>query len=155
MILLFKYFWALLIIGQAGNGAIWWDSTAPQRKKNPELVKDHIRIIWIWYVCAGSIPWLLLGLGVLSGELTIVHDVFFLIPITPFKLAFYVSIEALTLAYIYYVFFRSGAEELSRTPGMLRMMPLQGSPAFWKALALLLLPFHVAFYLMLSGFNSR
>jgi hypothetical protein len=97
-------------------------------------------------VTFASIPWLVLGAAVMSGEIRHVLDILDFSDLGPLTLSFFLSVVGLGLAVNYYIFFRNGAEELVKYPGLLRMKP---NSSVWKLYAVSIPLSHIGFFVMI------
>lgn len=133
LLLIFKHAWFLFLVVHCANGAIWWSRARPYIAQNPALEPGYRKLIRGWLIY-GSVPWLIMGAGILSGN---VHSIFhYFNPRNgAFVIAYYVSVVALWVLCFYWLFFRRGAEELIAHPGMLNL-PSQ-NPIWVKAFFLL------------------
>lgn len=133
--LLFRYGWLVCILVTCANGAVWWQRAKPRIAENPALEDGYRSLIRGWIIY-GNIPWLVMGLGIMTGSVPSIFH-FFNPRNGPFVLAFYATVIALWIACFYWLFFRSGAEALITYPGLLNLPG--GKPWMVKAYFLLCL----------------
>ena len=114
--LLVRHFWLVCILVNGVNGFVWWRRAQPRIAERAELAPGYRRLVrgWIFW---SSIPWLVMGIGILLGG---VPDVtyFFSAKNGPFVIAWYVSLVAVQLLATWWIFARNGAEELVQHPGL-------------------------------------
>ena len=67
------YFWIILIGVTAANAAAWWRYARPHIARKPELRQGYKRLI-LNFVFWGSIPWLVMGLGLSVGSAASIYD---------------------------------------------------------------------------------
>jgi hypothetical protein len=133
--LLFRHFWLILVIVTAVNARAWWSGVQSRILANPELEPGY-RHLYRGYLFWCNVPWLLMGVGILSGQVAGVHD--FLRPSegNPFVLQWYGAMAALLCLGTYWMFFGGGAELLEAHPGVY-MVPQWPAPKlrlFWLGL---------------------
>lgn len=122
ILLIFRHAWLLFVLVQSANGAIWWHRAQPRIAADPSLEPGYRRLVRSWIIY-GNLPWLVMGAGILSGQVPSVFH-YFNPRNGPFVIAFYASVVALWIATSYWLFFRGGAEELIKYPGLLNL-PVQ------------------------------
>jgi len=95
---------------------------------NPELekgYKDAFRAM----IFFGNLPWLVMGAGILSGQVKGVSGFFGNNRPGPFTLAFFAVIIADYLVLVWWIFRRGGAEFLEKHPGIIRSYGSEGLTA--------------------------
>ena len=107
-----KFFWALGLIFAVWEHYSWTTKKNQLLLQQPELADSYDRVMWghtIFY----SLPWLVMGIGILSGRVDNVFD--FLRPRSgnAFVLAFYFIIVVSTLPLAVWVWAFGGASYLS------------------------------------------
>lgn len=114
---LFQHFWVILIVVTVINGYMWWSRMQETIRNKPELAAGYRRL-YHGFLLWGNIPWVLMGLGILSGQVAGVFE--FLRPDNgnPFVLIWYAAMGGLLVLGTYWVYFGGGAEILERHPGM-------------------------------------
>jgi hypothetical protein len=80
-------------------------------------------------ITASTLPWIVMGLGQVTGGTATVWDYFRPQDMNPFVLAFVGSVVALSLAMVYWIFFMGGAQKaaelkLMQTYGISGQAPL-------------------------------
>jgi hypothetical protein len=131
MPLVFKHFWVAFILGTLVNGAIWWLRGKQHRERDPALTEGYRSLIR-GFVTWGNLPWLIMGAGILSGDVPSIFHYFDPRSPNPFIVAWFGSIFLLWTAGTYWLFGRGGAEQLVRHPGL--MQPHFTSASAVKAL---------------------
>lgn len=135
MELLLRHFWLVLIAVTVGNGYAWWTSVQSRIRINPNLEPGYRRLYW-GYMIWCNVPWILMGVGILSGQVAGVHD--FLRPTegTPFVLLWYGAMGALICLGTYWIVLGGGAEMLERHPGVYMVPPWSANKLrlFWLGL---------------------
>jgi hypothetical protein len=89
----------------------------------------------------GNLPWLIMGAGILFGDVPSVVDYFNPRSSNPFIAGFFLSFGFLWVVGTYWLFARGGAEQLVRHPGLFQPI---SSPSAIKILWLLCLAAGVA-----------
>ena len=86
---------------------------------NPDLKNGYKSYFW-GLLLLGNIPWVIMGIGNLSGATSSLLD--FLQPrdLNPMVLAFHLYIIILYLLGGYWIYLRGGAEFIERHPGLIR-----------------------------------
>lgn len=100
------------------NGLIFRIRSRPYVRRNPELQEGYetiVRGLLIW----GSLPWLVMGIGLLSGGVDSLFEYFVPELSSPYVLGFYATIVVLLILGTYWLLLRGGAELLVRHPGLL------------------------------------
>jgi hypothetical protein len=115
-----RWFWAIAIAMTFVNVLMIRFRAKRHIRENPDLATGYstiIRGLAIW----GNIPWIVMGIGCLFGDVPSVWH--FLRPSdgNPFVLAFFVSVFVIWILGSIWLFFRNGAELLVRHPGVLNM----------------------------------
>ena len=109
--LVFRHAWLLFIAVTCANGAIWWHRAQRDIAANPEREQSYRRLIRGWMIY-GNVPWLVMGAGIVSGNLRGVFDYF-----NPrngaFVIAWFSSVVALWILGFVWIFMRGGAEQLA------------------------------------------
>ena len=114
---LFRHLWVVFIVVTVINGFMWWSRIQETIRNKPELAAGYRRL-YQGFLLWGNIPWVLMGLGILSGQTTEVSE--FLRPGegNQFVLIWYAAMGGLLVLGTYWVYFGGGAEILERHPGM-------------------------------------
>jgi hypothetical protein len=132
--LIFEYFWVAFILTTAANAAIWWSRGKPYRERDASLTEGYrslVRGFLFW----GNVPWFVMGLGILVGSVPTIFHYFNPKSLNPFVLGWFGSIFVLWVLGTHWLFFRGGAEQLIRHPGLIQPQPK--SPSAIKNLWLL------------------
>lgn len=116
---LFDYFWLIAIGINFLNGEIGWVRAQSHIRRNPDLKPGYIKLIR-GFVVSMSMPWILMGIGMGTGQVTRLADYFYPQLGNQAVIAWWVSIWALLLFYSYWIWFRNGAEKLVKYPGLMR-----------------------------------
>ena len=116
MKLLFDQTWILFIVAILINGFLFKSRSKTHIAENPDLEKGY-NDIFKGYILLGSIPWLIVGIGNLTGITRSITDYFFPRQMNPMVLCFHASLILLLLLSIWWVYFRGGAEFIERHPG--------------------------------------
>jgi hypothetical protein len=131
-----RHAWVLFIFVTCLNGVIWRWRARKHISANPSLTQGYTSLIRGWLIF-GNLPWLVMGLGIVFGGVpTIWH--YFNPRNGPVVLIWYVTIVALWIASINWMFFRGGAEMLITHPGLLNLPSdqprvVKGSSYAWPA----------------------
>ena len=133
--LLFRHFWFVFIAVTVANGYAWWSNVQNRIRADPDLEPGYRRLYW-GYMIWCNVPWILMGVGILSGQVAQVHD--FLRPSggNLFVLMWYGAMGALLCLGTYWIFLCGGAELLERHPGVFMIPPWSASKLrlFWLGL---------------------
>jgi hypothetical protein len=150
---LFRHFWVAFIIVTLVNGRAWWNRAQSRIRLNPELEPGYRRL-YRGYLFWMNVPWVVMGLGILSGQVPSIFH--FLRPShgNSFVLAWWGMMVALLSLGTYWVFGGGGAEMLERHPGVY-MMP-QWSADKLRRLWLGIIAWNVAIAaFLLLGFRGK
>ena len=85
---------------------------------DPELAEGYNKIFRVWIIY-GSIPWLIMAIGMLTGTTHNVFEYFNPKALNPAVLAFHFSLVLIYLLIAYWVFLNNGASFLSKHPGLI------------------------------------
>ena len=117
------------------NGAVWWWQGQVHIRANPALRSGYERLIRGWLIF-GNLPWVVMGAGIVFGGVpTVFH--YFNPRNGPVVVTWYVTVVALWVVSVYWLFFQQGAEALVAHPGLLNLP--SNRPAMVKAFFLLCL----------------
>ncbi|WP_414550749.1 hypothetical protein [Anabaena sp. CCY 0017] len=119
---IFNYFWLVAIAVNALNAVIFWVRSQPDIQKNPDLRPGYVRLIRSFFV-GMSIPWIVMGIGMTIGGVSKITDYFYPRTGNQFVIAFWVSIWALIILSSYWIWFRGGAEQFIKYPGVFKGSP--------------------------------
>jgi len=135
--LLFRHFWVAFVVVTVVNGRAWWSRVESRIRSQPDLEPGYRRL-YRGYLLWTNMPWVLMGLGILSGQTESIFD--FLRPSegNPFVLAWWGFMAGLLCLGTYWVFVAGGAETLERHPGvyMVPQWPASKLRVFWLGLVI-------------------
>ena len=117
MELLLRHFWIAFIAVTCINIIIWRFRGRRYIEANPELEDGYARLTrgaLLW----GNAPWIVMGFGCTFGDVPSVFHYFRPRDGNPYVLAFFASVIVLWIAGFRWLFFRNGAEELIKHPGL-------------------------------------
>jgi hypothetical protein len=118
-IVLFKYIWILFILVSLFNVYQLKNKFRPYIDEKPEREPGY-NLILKNYLIYSLIPWIIIGIGNLSGRTSNVFDYFQPAKLNPYVLAFHVSIIVIWLLVVRFIFFNNGAEFLENHPGVIQ-----------------------------------
>ena len=133
--LLFRHFWIAFIGVTIVNGHAWWRRAQSRIQAEPEL-EDGYRRLYRGYLFWANVPWLLMGFGILSGQVQWIFDFFRPAEGNAFVLAWWGAMAALLCLGTSWIFLGGGAETLERHPGvyMVPQWPASKLKLFWLGL---------------------
>ncbi|MEM6630754.1 MAG: hypothetical protein AAF694_13825, partial [Bacteroidota bacterium] len=117
MEILFEQTWILFIVATLINGFLFKVRSKTYIAEKPELEKGY-GDIFMGYIILGCIPWIIVGIGNLTGITQSITDYFFPRQMNPMVLAFHGTLVLIWLLSIWWVYFRGGAEFIERHPGL-------------------------------------
>jgi hypothetical protein len=130
-----KYFWLIALVVNGINVAIFYQRAQPYIKENPALASGYMTIFKGFFL-GSSLPFVIMGIGILSGN---VANVFaYLNPWDGniFVVAWWAVLTGTSWLLAYWVWLRGGAEMLAAHPGLFtRGMPI--TPSYLKLFTLL------------------
>lgn len=133
--LIFRHFWIALVVVSLVNGRTWWSRVQGRIRDDPQLEPGYRRL-YRGYLVWTNLPWLAMGLCILSGKASSIVD--FLRPSegNPFVLAWWGLLGALLCLGTGWIVFAGGAETLERYPGFYMVPPWPAAKIriFWLAL---------------------
>jgi hypothetical protein len=103
-------FWLLAILCTVANGIFDRFRARKTIASNPELKEGYNKVFW-WWITMGSIPWIIMGVGIISG-VDGTKAYFHPRQGDPFVLAFHASVLLTSIFASLWVFFGGGAEFL-------------------------------------------
>ena len=115
----FKYTWIFFIIGTIINGIVFKIRSEKYITANPELKPGYDKLIKGWLVF-GNIPWIIIGIGNLSGITNSIWDYFNPKSLNPMVLVFHLSIIIIWILGSRWIYLKGGAEFLVRHPGLVK-----------------------------------
>lgn len=114
--LISKYFWLIAIMATGINWVGFRKRAQKYIAEKPEL-KEGYEALFRGYLLWMNIPWLVMGLGCTVGGVPSVWHYFRPRDGNPYVSAWFASVFFLWVFGSYWLFFRGGAETLSRHPG--------------------------------------
>jgi hypothetical protein len=126
----FKHFWLVFVVATIVNGRYWLAGVQGRIRAQPELAPGYRRL-YRGYLFWCNVPWLLMGAGILSGQVRWMFD--FLEPRSgnPYVLAWWWSMAALLALGTVWVFWGGGATTLARHPGFAMVPQWPASKLRW------------------------
>lgn len=122
---IFKNAWVLILIAIVFNAFNGKKRTKKYSDQNPDLKKGYDNY-FMGYLILGSIPWLLVGLGVLSGQVDSIFDFFNPKSEKIFIQLFFGYLILIWMFGIWWVYFNKGAEFIEKHPGIVEQRTLSG-----------------------------
>lgn len=130
-----RYFWAVAIAVNTLNTLILWWRSQSYIRSDPSLLPGYV-LLTRGYWIGLSLPWLVMGAGLLSGGVPAIR--YFLVPQSgnPFVLAWWIVWWAIVAFITDWVVRRGGAEMFITHPGFLRGNPTNSKTIkfFWLLL---------------------
>lgn len=112
-----KYFWVLAIVVNVANAIILKVRSKKYIQQRPELAEGYQQF-FLGTLFFGSLPWVVMGIGILFGGVQNVFSYFHPQNPNPFIRAWYVCIVGMWLLGFYWLFARRGAGFLVEHPGL-------------------------------------
>ncbi len=116
--LIMKYFWIILIIVTIAN-AVMMKAKSKKYIEQDSSLKPGYEAILKGFIILGNTPWIIMGLGILTGSVPNVFHYFRPRDGNPFVIAFFISAFLIWILVTYWLFLKNGAEMLVRHPGLL------------------------------------
>lgn len=134
MELILRHFWIAFVVVTVVNGRTWRNRVQSLIQEQPALGPGYQRL-YRGYLFWLNLPWIAMGVGIVSGQVTSIFD--FLRPRdgNVFVLWWW-GLNAILLSLgTYWIFFRGGAQTLARHPGvyMVPRWPAAKLRFFWLA----------------------
>ncbi|MCK4994332.1 MAG: hypothetical protein KAS13_04705 [Candidatus Omnitrophica bacterium] len=117
--LIAQNFWVIAILFTSINFLIFKDKAKGYIKQNPELSNDYEKLFqhyFFWF----NIPWIIMGIGIVTGGVSNIAHYFRPQDGNPFVLLWYISIFSLWVVGTYWLVFKGGAEMIIKCPGALK-----------------------------------
>jgi hypothetical protein len=112
-----QHFWIVFILGIVANGLTWKWRSKKYIAENPGLQEGYDRLIK-GYLIFGNIPWVIMGIGLVTGMTKSMSDFFNPGQLNPIVIAFLLVLIVEWMLGIYWIFFNGGAETLVKHPGL-------------------------------------
>ncbi len=122
VLLLFKLFqqgWILFIVVTIANGFVYKKRGEQFIEQNPDLKPGYDLIFRYWMIWA-NVPWVIMGIGNITGLTNNVFDYFRPRTLNPAVLVFHSTILILYVLSIWWIYAKNGAEFLEQHPGLLK-----------------------------------
>jgi hypothetical protein len=111
------HIWVAFVAVITINAMIWWRRGRSSIARNPELAHGYKRLI-LGFLVLGNIPWVVMGLGFLTGGITSILDYLRPSEANPWVLGWYLTAVCLWLMQLWWLFIRNGAKTLVDHPGL-------------------------------------
>lgn len=115
---IFNHFWVMFIVVTIANGLIWKSNSKKYIAEKPER-KDGYDSLIKGFLIYGNIPWVIMGIGMLTGMTESMFEFFNPSQMNPIVIVFFLSIIFLWIIGSYWIYFNGGAEKLVDHPGMI------------------------------------
>lgn len=117
MSFILKHIWVIFILGTCYNAYYGWSAVQHRIRKQPELEMGY-RSLFKGYAIWLNVPLVLMGVGIISGQVNSVFD--FIKPGNgnSYVLFWYFSILVLLIYFLNWIFLEKGAETLAKHPGI-------------------------------------
>lgn len=113
---IFNNFWIAFIIVTVANAFIFRFRSAKYIQVNPDLAPGY-QLLFRGFLIYGNIPWVIMGIGNLTGATKSFLSYLHPSGLNPMVLAFHGSIIVLWVLSVRWIYFRRGAEMLASHPG--------------------------------------
>ncbi|WP_190811679.1 hypothetical protein [Flagellimonas sp. S3867] len=121
----FKHAWILFLFVTVINAFLGKKSTKKLSDQNPEL-KEGYNNYFKGYITLGSMPWILMGLGVLTGQAESIFDFFNPRSEKWIIQLFFGYLIIIWMLGIWWIYFKKGAEFIEEHPGLVQRRTLSG-----------------------------
>ena len=121
-----KHFWVICIVFTFLNVVVLKNRTSKYVSQTPQL-KEGYNSFFKAMIIYANIPWLIVGIGTLSGQTSSVFDYFHPRQLNPIVLLFHLSIIVLWVLIVRWIYFKNGAEFIEKHPGLVRFNGFTGS----------------------------
>jgi hypothetical protein len=111
-----RYFWVLAIGMTILNAQILRKRSIKFIQQKPELEEDYDKV-YKGYIIFLNLPWVVMGIGIIFGNIRSAFEYFNIRGGNPYILAFYASIVVIWILIFVWINFRGGAEFLVEHPG--------------------------------------
>ena len=115
---IFVHGWILFIAVTIANGLYLRVRSKEYIRQNPALQAGYDKYFRGWLIY-GNIPWVIIGIGNLSGMTSNIFDYFNPKTLNPMVLLFHASIIVLWILAVYWIYFKNGAEFIEKHPGLI------------------------------------
>jgi hypothetical protein len=113
---IFQHTWILFIVVMCINGIILWMRAQSYIAQAPALKAGYVSLIkgWLFW---GNLPWVVMGIGDLTGMTNGTQDYFHPRSLNPMVLAFDLVVVLIWVLGSNWIYFRGGADFLVKHPG--------------------------------------
>ncbi len=118
MPIIFNHFWIMFIAVTIVNGLIWKNRSKQYIAEKPERKEGYNSLIR-GFLIYGNIPWVIMGIGMLTGMTHSIFEFFNPSQMKPIVTLFFLSIIFLWIRGAYWIYFKGGAEYLVDHPGLI------------------------------------
>jgi hypothetical protein len=119
MNLIFTYAWVAFIFVTVVNYFILRQTIQKHIDLNADL-KTGYDNFFKSFLILGNIPWVIIGIGMLTGQTNSVFDFFHPKLLNPIVLTFHLYAIIVFILSIYWIYFKNGADFFTRHPGIIR-----------------------------------
>ena len=116
--LFLQYIWLIMLLCVGLSSIRLWFEARNFIAKNPDLQVGYNQL-YKGFIISMSLPWLVMGLGVVFGGVPSSVEFFQPRDGNPFVLGFWLTLILLLVLGFWWVYFRKGAEFLAKHPGAL------------------------------------
>jgi len=106
-----KFLWLLCLLVTVGNAYFFKRGARELIAERPELAEGYEKV-FKGFLFFGSLPWVVMGIGILSGSVHAFSDFFRPREGNPFVLAFHAVLIAIYALIVKWIYFGNGAEFL-------------------------------------------
>lgn len=122
----FNFFWIIFIAVTCLNALYLKKKSQSIIAENPKLAEGYDKLIK-GFLIFGNIPWIIMGLGILTGQVESVFDYLNLRSLNFFVILFISTLIILWILLLRWIFFKNGANFLEEHPGLMTRMNLSGN----------------------------
>ena len=115
--LIAQNFWLIAILLTSINFFVFKNKARKYIKQNPDLSVDYKKLFEHYFFWC-NIPWIIMGIGLVTGGAPNISCYFRPQDGNPFVLVWYVSIFSLWAVGTYWLIFKGGAQMLVKCPGV-------------------------------------
>ena len=147
---LLNHVWVVFLASNLVGAYVWRRRGRRHVARRPELAEGYkalTRGLALW----GSIPWVVMGLGLTVGGVSSVRAYLHPGEADPWVLAFYLSVMVMWVLGLWWLFRRDGATKLVDHPGLLNFLPTKPGRVKLIAVAAVLVGLAAVVWLFVGG----
>ncbi len=143
MSFILEHFWIAFIIATFINGLILKQRSKKYIKENENLTEGYKKY-FKGFIFFGNLPWIIMGIGDISGMTNNTFDFFYPRDMNPIVLIFHATVIFLWILLIWWTYFKGGAEFMEKHPGLIQSTGFGASDKVSAKYIKIIVPFTIS-----------